>query len=457
MVSLLPHRFHREWLKRGGRQGWPSSPLQVPGKIPFSRWARPLCLALMAVILVACDQGPSAGPQATPAAPASGPSAVLPGDGSGAAAVPTPVPTSTGGPPKMATMSQAWGGQVESQIKHIPIGPPGSPFLIPQSVTPDGKFLLATYNWPRQADGPSTQPSKLVMVEIATGQSTDIPVPTISSPGVPYDVTADDQWVVWTQSPQEPGFFSEWTIYAYNRSTRSTKQVAQASRNSDGSPIAGSDGSARIEHGKVVWTESIPDRGTKRGNIVKMMDLESGQVTVLSSHGHQPRISWPYATWIELTAGPSGEPPTRVPNSPPQPHEAGIVVLNLQTGAKRTLAKPDDPREIAISGKSIVWLTAQGDRVILTDVDETFEQTIYSAQFGEQLEKPSLNERLVTWDTQATHRVWDRKQKQLVAFPSAHAHSNMVAANYLIWLAPQSESDENSPGNIDMLDTTRLP
>ncbi len=189
-------------------------------------------------------------------------------------------------------------------MKQIPMQPDPHSYWLVQSVTQDGKFLLATSNPSGSEDKAKQQPS-IRMIDVASGQSSGIA--QMSSLGVkPYGARGDENWIVWAQAPQEPGFFSDWVLYAFNRADHSTKEIARAAKNKTGLPALGSDGSPQIEHGKLVWTEAVPDLINSQRSILKLMDMQTGQVTILSSNGWTPRLSWPYLAWVELQVPPDG-------------------------------------------------------------------------------------------------------------------------------------------------------
>ncbi len=365
--------------------------------------------------------------------------------------VPTAVPTSSVPITANASMSQAWGQQIQTQMKHIPVvSSANNYFLIPQSVTQDGKFLLATSNPSDTEDNPNRPARGVVIIDIASGQSTVIgktPNATIE----PYEVYSDDNWIIWTQAPQEPGFFSDWVMYAYNRANHSTKEIARAAKNKDGMPVVG-DGSARIDHGRVVWVEAaLPDAKGVQHTLVKMMDMQTGQVTTLSSSGLLPTISWPHVAWVEVQLPPEG-----APTPAPGQAKAVVTVLNIEDGVKKVLIKPDKPSYMALYKNSFVWISSDHKRVLLTDLDETFEQTIDVVRGGDYFQDPFVNDRLITWGSQSTVIVWDRKQKQLITVASKDAGHNSLAPRDLLWVSPPPDS----PGvasEINILDTTQLP
>jgi len=184
------------------------------------------------------------------------------------------------------------------------------------------------------------------------------------------------------------------------------------------------------------------------------MDLATGHVEIMAENGRTPSISCPYVAWAES----QDEPSTQIEGA----NKGVIVVLNLQTGDRRKLKGPDTPKRHAIYKDSIVWITAKGNEVILTDIEETFRKTIALATGDEFFEDPSLSDRLITWRINAKPQVWDRAQNRLVTLENDRVYTCFVTLNRLVWLSPIPGGDENAPGafenrTINILDTTQLP
>ena len=362
-----------------------------------------------------------------------------------------PVPTVIVPTAIAADLADIWGKQIN--IIRIPMMTGQSYRLGPNAVTPDGKYLVCVSFPPHLLDDPS-QPAKVVLVDLGTLKITEIRDAPLNG-SQPYEASADDNWIVWTEAPQEPGFFSDWVIYAYNRNDHSIKEVGKAPRRKlDSSlPVRGPDGTAQLDHGIVVWSEGSPDIEEPVTAIVKSMDLATGKVEVLTQNGLIPRISWPYIAWAERQE----EPSTQITG----PNKGVIVVLDLRTGTRKKLLGPDTPKHFAIHNGLIAWVTAQGKEVLLTDVDETFRQTIAYASGDDIFEHPSLNDRLVTWQANSRPQVWDQAQKRLVTLENDRVFTYFISRDRLVWLSPIPGGDPNAPGasesrTINVLDTTQL-
>jgi hypothetical protein len=427
---------------------------------------RLLFLCLVVLLITGCDffspgEEPPAGGTSTPLVAqlsASLTPSTLPANSATRLAtpislMPTSIATALVSVPATLSMSAAWGEQVTAQVKHIPLTSGDNYFLIPQSSTQDGKFLLAALNPPDVGEENPNQHASVVMIDIASGQATEI-AQTPNSAVQPYGICGDENWIIWTQAAQEPGFFSNWILYAYNRNDRSTHEIARVAKDKDGLPALGSDGSAKIDHGRVVWVEAVPDSIGVQDNLVKMMDMQTGHVETLATNGYNLRISWPNVVWVEVQSF------ALLPGSPtPTSDEikATVVVFDIETGAKKTLTKPEKPSYIYLYKDSLVWISADHNRLLLTDLNETFEQTIAVVRGGDYFQEPFMNDRLITWGNQMGEAiVWDRKQNRLITVASKDATQFFVTARNLVWVAPNSNSS-GAPSEISVLDTTQIP
>lgn len=476
MVKKTP--LTTRWKGRSrGQHLLPSALRNIFRAAHLSKWIPLLLLCVVSLLVVSCDflasgSDSAAAPTNTPIrgradlshdatplaarsrqAQPSAPTAVS-AKSPAQSPVPSAVPTSLVPLAANLDMAQAWGAAIHRQVQHIPIQPNPTTFLLVQSVTQDGKFLLASAN-PSDPQNSANQQSSAVMVDIASGQATEIgrvpnPAGATTSAIQVYEIHSDQDWIVWTQAPQEPGFFSDWALYAYNRTDHSTKEIARAAKNKNGLPALGSDGSAQIDHGTLVWTEGVPDLINSQRSLLKLLDMPTGQVTTLSANGWSPKLSWPNLAWIELQSPPDGSP-----TPGPGEAKAQVVVLNLENGTRKLLTRPNKPSYIALYKDSFAWISNDSKRVLLTDLAETFERTIAVAQGGDSFQDPSLNDRLITWGDQLSKvEVWDRKQNRIITIgPKGH---QLVSARNLVWVgptnAPGSTSDE-----IKILDTTQLP
>jgi hypothetical protein len=128
----------------------------------------------------------------------------------------------------------------------------------------------------------------------------------------------------------------------------------------------------------------------------------------------------------------------------------------MENGTTKTLSKPDKPSYMALYKDSLVWINTEHNRVFLTDLGETFQQTVGRVRGGESFQDPSVNDRLITWDNGSGAIVWDRKQNRLVTVADKDVGRIFLSAHDFIWVGPTSDT----PGadvEINILDTDRLP
>ncbi len=366
-----------------------------------------------------------------------------------------PVPIGTVPAQVSLNLADAWGPQVLSQTQRLSAHLMGADRLGVQSIAPDGAFLLASANPPLPADGSSTiadKPTKLIIVDLPSLHAHDVATPAKAGV-VPYGARIAENWIVWAQAPQEPGFFSDWELYAYNRADGSIKQLAKAAHNKDGLPVQGSDGSPTIDHGIVVWAEAVADAGQPYQNTIKALDLASGQSRVLSAGGFAPRISWPYAAWLEIR----DRPDTTDPQGKSVQRTAVIVVLDLQHGTKMELVKPDRPVEFALYRDSIAWIGTKRDRITLTNVAETVVQALPLGRPSTVFEQLTMNDRLVAWLGGEQPQVWDRRKNNLITLgPHLSSGGQFVTNQHLVWFEQTDFSPQGS-ATINILDTSQLP
>ncbi len=410
-------------------------------------------LGLIVSVLTGCDLSPleTATPVSSRPAPAFVSVLATP---STTPRPPLPAPVGTVPVQVSLNITDAWGSQVLGQIRHISDHLIGADTIVPSSIAPDGSFLLVGAA-PPLPKGDSTRPekpTKLLTIDIPSLHPHDITTPA-KVELIPYSAYADEHWIVWAQSPVEPGFFSDWELYAYNRGNGAIKQLAKAAHNKDGMPARGSDGSPAIDHGTVVWAEAVADLGQPYQNTIKAADLATGQVRTLSTSGFAPRLSWPYAAWLELR----NPPAARDSQATQAQSTAVIIVLDLQHGTKTELVKPDRPVEFALYRDSIAWIGTKRDRITLTNIAETVVQALPLGSPSTGFEQLTMNDRLVTWLGTEAVQVWDRRKNAVVTLlPHGPSISQFLTNNYLVWI----NRTEFSPGaatDINILDTAKLP
>lgn len=302
--------------------------------------------------------------------------------------------------------------------------------------------MLATEYPPSPPDGSSPdKPVRVVAVDLATHQFTTV-YTAPDAHTIPYGVQGDDRWIVWALTYSGYNIGSDWEIQIYNRADGSRKMLAKAAHDKSGKLVTASDGEPLLDRGRLVWADDIGDSSATRDTAIKMLDLASGQVTLLSATGGMPRLSWPYVAWLQRVA------------ADPAPNHLVIVVHNLETGSTHQLLKPYAPVEFALAGDWVAWIGLTGDRITLTNVDETVEQVLPVGGGVSRFERIALNDRLVRWDGGDGAKIWDRRQSRQVTLPSPGGGLGFLSGPYMLW---QSDGSPASPGVIHILDTTQLP
>ncbi|HEX6292741.1 MAG TPA: hypothetical protein VFZ66_26390 [Herpetosiphonaceae bacterium] len=325
-------------------------------------------------------------------------------------------------------LASAWGSQLQRQT--VPVALDDDRVFVPITVTPDGQHLIGSAIARRFG----TEPGRLVLLEVTSRRVTEIrhlPTPFTQAVGA----AADQQWIVWSEAAQQPNF-SDWTLYAYNRATGETKQVAAAPLDQSGKPVNGPYVLPRLDRGIVTWAEGIPGAVDQFGIAVKAANLADGTVQTLSSSGLTPTISWPHVAWVEIQA----EESSQVEGA-----KKGIVVVqNLESGQKKSLTQIDTPLFFNLHGDTIVWINVTGKQVVLTDLAETSQQVIaHTDDTDETFQFPALNDRLVTWIGYKKAQVWDRLQQRLVTLEDGKGQiTEFVNGQTLVWAAPGDVSAE---------------
>lgn len=329
------------------------------------------------------------------------------------------------------------------------------------TATPDVRFLVGSVTSRSTSELGGTEPGKAVLMDVQSHKITELHVfPRKDSQMLA--ASADDEWVIWAEAAQEPGFFSNWVIYSYNRKTNAVKQVATAPHDTNG--IAFPSGplvAPKVDHGIVVWSQ-IPMNGPdKVHSLVVSANLSTEQLSILTDLGQQPTISWPYVGW----EAPNSPVSQAVPGRP----DTHIHLLNLQTGDAKDLKSPHNISYFALSSDTVVWITEHGEQVVLTDVNETTSQVIAQADPSQAdiLQYPSLNHRLVTWVSYARVAAWDRVEQKVinVVNPYKLQGTSIINGNAYVWQSGgSSEQMDQSKGDLgatnimfNVVDCSSLP
>jgi hypothetical protein len=366
---------------------------------------------------------------------------------------PSAVPTLAEPGNTVVDMAVAWGAQLN--VTSIPNAIGEDRILGPLVPTQDGKFLLAVIQTREWGEQGGLEPGKVVLIDLATKHVQEIKqLPTNDTQA--FGASADNDWLVWAEAPQEPNFFSNWSLYAYQISTRTLKEVAKAPRGADGQLLRGPDIWVKVDHGIAVWAEAPTVQKESVRGVVKNIDLQSGTTQVLADNGLTPAISWPHVAWIEG----QNEPSKQIEGA----NKGLIVLYNMQSGSKKTLSGPDTPSYFDIHNNLVSWITAKGDEVLLTDLAESYQRTIARIDTAQpnRFEEAYLNDRLVTWYSRTEAQIWDLKKDIVVTLDDQPVGYKQINGNAIVWMSPVSEQAMQTPlpdnkRSIYVLDTSKLP
>jgi hypothetical protein len=275
-----------------------------------------------------------------------------------------------------------------------------------------------------------SRPGKVVLVDVHS--HTVIEIRTLPRNDTQALImSAEDNWIVWEEAADVMGF-SDAMIFTYNRATHALTSQALAN-------VKHPTTTDQTSYGIVVWAEPASPNGFARKDVIQKLDLATGQTMTLADNAYGgPRLSWPYVSWLQVR------------ESTPQITTFYIVVLNLQTGLKKTLHEPYTWYDI--HGSAVVWATRSGE-VVLTDVDETYQRVLMRGSYAENMEGLNINDRLVSWYTYGDAQVWDRALGKLVNIGSGDVTNQFLSGNDLVW---QSFDPMNTRASINVLDTSTL-
>lgn len=360
-------------------------------------------------------------------------------------ATPRPVPTFTA-PLLPVTLQQAWGAVA---VHHVPTALPNNRvFVFENAATPDGLWLVGA-NEPRDFLNNTTRLSYLVLYNVSTLEMRTIR-PLLHPQSQILSVSVDDRWIVWSEADDQPNFF-DWTLFAYDRQSGQTRQLAQSVR-VNGQPVQGPSPMPVIDHGKVVWGQAIGPVSpqTIANAVVRMEDLSTGQVTTLATKAGTPYLAWPWIAWDQVVAGGGGH----------------VAIKNLESGQTMELQK--QPNGLGIVGTSLAYDDTTS--VFLIDdfthgVDDP-KLLATAAGAGDHIQFVTLNQRLVAWTQNTVTQVWDRAEGRLVTLPVRDGESDSwVGGRTLVWLQPEPKAQQEQDSRnqlipaptFNVIDTTTLP
>lgn len=363
--------------------------------------------------------------------------------------MPTSTPKTTATITKVltpTTLQKAWGNV---EIRRLPSAlADNRVFVFDNAATPDGQWLIGA-NEPRDFINNTTRLSYIVLYNVADQQMRTIR-PLLHPKSQILAASADDRWIVWSEADDQPNFF-DWTLFAYDRQSGQTRQIAQATQ-INGQPVQGPSPMPVVDHGQVVWGQATgpvsPE--TLDNAIVRMEDLTTGHVTTPATKAGNPYLAWPWVAWGQLATGSGGH----------------VVIKNLESGQSLEIQK--QPTGLAIVGTSLAYDDTTSVYLIgdITHGIDNPQMLATAVNEADHLQFVTLNERLVAWTQDSVTQVWDRAEQRLVSLPVTNGQSDSwVGGRTLVWLQPESkeQQDQDSRNNLiptpifNVLDTTTLP
>ncbi len=304
--------------------------------------------------------------------------------------------------------------------------------FVPIVPTRDGKYLVGS------TIRPGTQSDDrlaFVLLDPVNGKITEVK----RFPNPSFQVTyadADERWVVWVEASQQPNF-DDWSLYSYDRISRSVKALARAPLAPNGQPISGPTVVPRTDHGIVVWaaaTKSAP-LGTHADTY--SADLQTGTIRTIAQDAIGPSLSWPFVVYSQ-----------HVSDSDPN---LKLIALDLQVGRHWEISGVISATYYALNGDSLVWIDQHNSAVRLRSLVESQDQVIVDfsplGQGGGFVQFPSITERVIAWSQKGGAWVYDRKLKvrMLLAAedPLGYATVNGLGLDWFYTKDPASSEKTN--------------
>jgi hypothetical protein len=334
-------------------------------------------------------------------------------------------------------------------------------FLL-RGVDENGRFLLGEV---AAIESNSMGQSKLALMDLSNRALTYLPgylpdtrFQNSRSSYLWSGMAVDDDWIVWQQTDG-----AKVGVKIYNRASGNLSQLDITHITEPSVPgmltTEPEVTAASVDHGMFVWTVLDPNAAEqgKVATVIKSYDFKTGRITTVGKHGVEPGISWPYVVWLEpdLTTLTEGEVCSNV------------VAKNLETGATNTLQGYCDLREVAPNDD---WVASNSNgSAFIQNVYNTRRQII-RGDSGPEIQRLTMNQRLVAWAEWGKPTVWDRQLQKVVRLDgfegtSTNADGCMVNGKMLAWQAstqpPGPAGAQPTPQPDDLyiyvMDTTQLP
>jgi hypothetical protein len=354
-------------------------------------------------------------------------------------------------PPQRMDLASAWGAPI---IQRLPTQiDTGHRFVFGDAVTADGKWLIGSIE-PRLIFAATNETPIIALYNVESRAILRLHA-TRTPRSQLLGATSDGDWVVWSEATDVLRN-ADWTMYAYNMSTKQTTRLAQAERVS-GAVAAGTMPRPVMDHGLVVWAQATTSAASATASVVFTRDITSGAVTTLGA-GMDPRVSWPWVAWRDE----SGRDKVRLD----EPVASDVMrLLNVQT--QELLSISGSAQSLALSGVSLAICRARSLELV-DDVAQHLHTpaTILSVESPNHLQDVTISDRLIGWTEVGPAEVWDRLLRVFVELPIRNGQSaTWTQGSTLVWLDPQSPEEQRQDvennlyptPDINVIAVTTLP
>jgi hypothetical protein len=366
--------------------------------------------------------------------------------------IPSASPVAQPDPLRHLNFGTAWGA---TAIQRLPtLVDDGHRFIFGDAVTSDGAWLVGSIE-PRLIFAATNETPVIALYHIETHEI--LKLHTTRTPRSQLlGAATNGDWVVWSEATDALRN-ADWTMYAYNMTTKQITQLAQADR-LNGEAIAGTLPYPAMDHHLIVWAQEIANSPTgPPRSVVRALDIATGATTTLGV-GIDPSISWPWVAWRDESGRDKVRPDVPVASDT-------LSIQNVQT--RETLRIHGSAESLTLDGHTLAVCQTRSLDVV-NDFTEGLKAstTLLSVNAPNHLQDLTMNARLIGWTQVGPAEVWDRLLRVFVELPIRNGQSaTWVDGNTLVWLdpePPQAQRDdvENNlypTPDIDVIDVTTLP
>jgi hypothetical protein len=355
-------------------------------------------------------------------------------------------------PPPHLDLAAAWGA---TPIQRLPTQlDEGHRFVFGDAVTADGKWLVGSIE-PRLIFAATNETPVIALYNIETREILRLHA-TRTPRSQLLGAVSDGDWVVWSEATDVLRN-ADWTIYAYNMTTKQMTQLAQADQ-LNGEAIAGTMPYPIMDHGLIVWAQETANSPTDRPrSVVHALDITTGAATTLGV-GIDPSISWPWVAWRDESGRDTVRPDVPVASDT-------LNVRNLQT--QEILRMHGSAESLTLDGHALAVCQTRSLDVV-TDFTKGLKAstTILNVSAPNHLQDVTMSTRLIGWTQVGPAEVWDRLLRVFVELPIRNGQgATWVHGKTLVWLDPEppeaqrDDVDKNlyPTPDINVIDVTTLP